>query len=157
MLPPVIAGAVLLGFTIRENSFYRSEEALWHEVVRREPANARAQNNVATLAARQGKTEEAIARYHEAIRLNPTYLLSHQNLAPLLLKEKQYGEAIAEFQAMLELGYQFPEEAYFNLGVAQPGLGQHEAAQQNFLKAVQINPELAPMVEQAVAADPGAP
>jgi len=153
-LGAAVACLVLMGFTIRENSFFRSEDALWSEVVRRQPENARAQNNVATLVARRGERALALAGYRESIRLDPTYLLARQNLAPLLLEDKAYAEALVHLRAMLALGYPFPEEVYFNLGVALRGLGQQGEAEQSFSRAVRLNPELAPLVHERAAAEP---
>ena len=91
----------------------------------------------------EGLEESGRARecYEKALELNPNYLEAHRKLAELCFDQGDLDQALAEFEKVLEIrvAYRYAD-VHNNRGVACEGLGNHEAARQAYLRALEINP-----------------
>jgi protein O-mannosyl-transferase len=67
----VVLATTLVAGTIHRNLDYRSAEAIWRDVVRKRPANARARQNLGVALLQQRRVAEGIAELRIAIRLAP--------------------------------------------------------------------------------------
>ncbi len=67
--------------TIQRNRDYRSPAAIWADVIRQRPGNARAHNNLGRIFAIQGDLESAIEHYAKALKYTPDYADARKNLA----------------------------------------------------------------------------
>lgn len=79
----IVAFLILLlsGFTVSRNNLYRSEIALWEDIVAKSPQNARAFNNLGYAYSIARKDQEGCSAYLQAITLKPDYDLAKANLA----------------------------------------------------------------------------
>lgn len=87
-----VAAALLLIcaiFTPMRNHLYRSEVAMWEDVVAKSPHNARAYNNLGYGYMQAGRHEEARDAFLAALRIKPNYSLASDNLSILLGNEHQ--------------------------------------------------------------------
>jgi Flp pilus assembly protein TadD/peroxiredoxin len=93
----------------------------------------RAWNNLGILAAREGRTNEAIANFQRALKADPDYSVAIDNLGNAYRQDKQWESAKSAFRRALELDAQ-DAEANYGLGMV---FAQVDDAQQayKFLQA----------------------
>jgi tetratricopeptide (TPR) repeat protein len=97
------------------------------------------ENNLGITLARQGKDNEAAARYKRALAINPRYSDAHYNLAALLARQGEDQEAMAHFVEALKAK---PNSAiaHNDLGVLLAKHGKIQDAIFHFAEAISINP-----------------
>lgn len=93
----------------------------------------------------QGRMAGALADYELAARLNPTSGVAAHNVASGLGDAGRDREAVAECQRAFALGLDAPE-TWLVYGRALQGLGQFEASEQAFRKAIERRPAYAEAV-----------
>lgn len=96
-------------------------------------------NNLGLIAAREGKTDEAIGYFHEALRLNPEHFIALENLGNAYRQEKRWDEARAELEKAVTINPDDPE-ANYSLGMVFAQIDQTESAYQCLRKALQYRP-----------------
>ena len=81
----------------------RFEEAIKHfrEVLRIDPYNTEAYNNLGVVFVRQGKDTEAISNFHEAIRIDNRYARAYYNLGRVFSKQGRIQTAIINYRKAL--------------------------------------------------------
>ncbi len=114
--------------------------AHYNEVIRLNPSDARAHNNLGVLLENQGKFDEALAQYREAIRVAPDFSLAWNNLGSLLGRAGRYEEAIANFEKAIESDPEH-EDYQYNLAVQLANAGRTDEAIERYTKALQLNPD----------------
>lgn len=115
-------------------------EAIYRDVIAREPDRFAAQNNLGNLLARAGRSADALACFHEALRLNPNLLATHVNLGNLQLDLGNVALARSSFERALQLDGN-SAAALVGLGRILLDTGQNEAALQTFHRAAQLEPD----------------
>jgi Tfp pilus assembly protein PilF len=121
---------------------FSEAERFWNQVLRQEPNNAGAYNNLGNALRDQGKLEEAIAAFRQAIQLDPNYDAAYNNLGIALSKQGKLEEAIAAFRQAIQLDPNY-DAAYNNLGIALSEQGKLEEAIAAFRQAIQLDPNYA--------------
>jgi protein O-mannosyl-transferase len=119
-LPVVAAVAAALSLaSVRRNQDYASEETLWKDTVLKNPANARAHNNLGSVwADLPGRMDDAIAEFQEALRRQPNFSAANNNLGNAWAKQPgRLPDAIAQYEAALRVNPDYAE-AHNNLGSA---------------------------------------
>jgi tetratricopeptide (TPR) repeat protein len=103
--------------TARRNHDYRTELAIWEDVVVKHPTNVRALITVAALHEDAGRPAESRAMLEEAARVAPLSFEARNNLGNAWMKAGRWAEASECFEAALRLK---PDEPYVlnNLGNA---------------------------------------
>ncbi len=96
-------------------------------------------NNLGLIAAREGKTGDAIGYFQEALRLNPEHFIALENLGNAYRQEKRWEEAQTELEKALAVKPDDPE-ANYSLGMVFAQAGQTEAAYGHLSKALQYRP-----------------
>jgi len=71
-------------------------------------------NNLGLLAAREGRTGEAIGYFQEALKLSPNHLIALDNLGSAYRQQKRWDDARKTYDRALELG---PNDAEANYGL----------------------------------------
>ena len=71
-------------------------------------------NNLGLLAAREGRTEEAIGYFQEALKLSPDHLIALDNLGSAYRQQKRWDDARMTYERALELS---PNDAEANYGL----------------------------------------
>ena len=121
---------------------YVQAEAIWRRVLREEPKNSGAYNNLGNALSDQGKLEEAIAAYRQALELNPKDAEAYYNLGNVLSDQGKLEEAIAAYRQALEVNPEYAK-AYYNLGVALGEQGKLDEEIAAYRQALELNPEYA--------------
>jgi tetratricopeptide (TPR) repeat protein len=140
LVAAVVAVLVLGGLSVRRNSDYRSELALFRDTVVKRPDNAFARYNLGKALAESGAPGEALEHYEAALRLEPGWAHVHYNLGNALSDLGRIAEAAAHFQSAVRLKPDYAR-AHFNLGNTLLQLDQKEAAREAFTTAVRFRPD----------------
>ncbi len=117
-------------------------EGLYREILFREPKNARALDQLGTLARETGRSELALELLAQAVEIdpgNPFYWFSY---SVSLNMAKRSEEAIQALKRALRLHPNFPE-AHLNLGALFERLGRYEEAEPYCRQAVELDHESA--------------
>ena len=134
------AAVSVLGYaTIRRNRLYRSDEAMWRDVVSKAPHNPRARLALGRAFERQGRIEDALDRYAEAARLRPTYAQAHANIGLMLTKLERLDAAIESLQRAVRLDRKLMK-AHGNLADAYMRTARVDDAVAVYEKALSIRP-----------------
>jgi Flp pilus assembly protein TadD len=132
---------VLLGsLTVARNRVWRSDEALWADVVAQAPGSARAQMNYGLALMAQGRLADAEPRLREAVRLAPFYPYAYLNLAQLALAQghQQEGRTLLDRAVALGPGLVY---AHYYRGLAAETLGETPAIRLRFFaRAAELAP-----------------
>jgi Flp pilus assembly protein TadD/peroxiredoxin len=99
----------------------------------------KAWNNLGILAAREGRTEEAVANFQQALKADPDYVVAIDNLGNAYRQSKQWDHAESAFRRALELNAQ-DAEANYGLGMVLAQLGDTENAYEFLQKAIVARP-----------------
>lgn len=95
---------ILLGMgTIHRNRDYHSNQAMWQDVLKKQPHNYRAYVGVGVQLFYEGKLDEAIQSYQKALQIKPEYADGHYNLGVVFAKQKKINQAIQSYQKALDL------------------------------------------------------
>lgn len=136
----VVLMAALLGTaTARRNAIYHSREAMWRDVVRCAPHNARAHLGLGLVLDEQHRTAEALVQYQQAVQLRPRYAQARSNLGLVLGKLGRFQDAAEQLQTAVKLKPDLMK-AYGNLAdvyVKQRALKRAVAV---FRQALKIKP-----------------
>ena len=103
------------------------------------PCYVRAQELLAMALIRRRSMTEAEAALRKAIQCDPDFVKSYLDLGSLLNLEKRYRESgplLQEGLRRLPGAWKF----YYQLGIADAGLGQWPKAEQDYLKTLSLNP-----------------
>jgi len=135
------AVAAVLGLlTVRRNMDYYSDYAMWREVVRRRPGNARAHHNFGnSLLKIHSKLDEAERHFTRAIELYPDYALAHNGLGVVYLRRGQLDKAKRQFKRGIQLAPGFAT-IHNNLGKVYASRGQWDKATPCFIRAIRLDP-----------------
>ena len=100
-----VLAVVLCSLSVIRNRDYRSELAIWEDVIAKNPVNSRAHYNLAKeLEKNPARVPEAVAHYEQALRLQRGHWGAHNNLAALLVRiPGRLPEAIAHYEQALRL------------------------------------------------------
>ena len=121
---------------------YSQAETIFRQVIRINPQDTNAYNNLGIALRRQGKLEEAITYYQKAIQLDPKYAIAYYNLGNALYLQGKLDEAIASYRQAIQLDPKYAY-AYNGLGNALSYQGKREEAITNYQKAIQLDPKYA--------------
>jgi tetratricopeptide (TPR) repeat protein len=100
----VTAGAVmgvLMILTWVQAGHWRDSIRLFEYVVKANPGNSLAHNNLGSAYQEEGRMKEAIVEYHESIRIQPDFLRAYVNLALAMDREGRSDIAISFFQHVI--------------------------------------------------------
>ena len=117
-------------------------ERLYSEVLKINPTNPAANNNLGTLLFSLRKLEESEKYCKKAIELKPDYAEAHKNLGIILQNLNRFDEAEVSFKKAIELKPDYAE-AHFNLGNTLKTLGRLDEAEKSYKKAIELKPDYA--------------
>ena len=130
--------ATLTFLTLRRNVDYESDFAMWSDVVRKQPTNARGHNNLGMLLTERGHLEEATIHFSEACRHNPFFADAHNNLGLALTMAGKLEEGKAHLVEALRLRPNYAD-AHYNLGRNLAAQGQLDESVYQFSRALEID------------------
>lgn len=113
----------------------------YQAVLRADPFNLAAYNNLGLVRGRQGNLKVAIETFQKALSFDPNFDAARNNLATVFLATGQAGEAEKELNVIL---LHNPKDAlaYANLGIVHKRMNQPMAAESAFRKALELDPTL---------------
>ena len=124
--------------TFERNGKWTGMEALWRDVVSKEPRNTRALMGLADAYALRGQCGEAIPYFQRAERLEPSDYRNTYNLASAYDCVNQEEAAIAGYKKAI--GIKPSADAWAHLAMIQMKQSQFDAAYQSLDKAQQLDP-----------------
>jgi superkiller protein 3 len=124
---------------VRNNS---QAETIWREILRVEPNNGKAYNNLGNALRRQGKLAEALAAHQKALQLNHNDAEAYVGIGNVLNAQGKPEEALASHKKAIQLNPKLAI-AYNGLGNALSDQKKLDEAIAAYRKAIELNPELA--------------
>jgi tetratricopeptide (TPR) repeat protein len=121
-------------YTRQQN--YDDAIAMWRRYVKAMNGTADAYNNLAYCQDLAGWYAQAEHSYERAIEADPRHLYARVNFGLMLARHGRGTEGLCHLQCVLT-----PAEARYNLGLAYEEVGNTSAAQKEFRKAVEIDPD----------------
>lgn len=121
----------------RQNQWGQAE-ALYQKALETNPQDASLLNDLALCYARQKRLDEAVWALGQATQVDPQSPLYRNNLASVFVEMGNVDEALQQLVAVLP-----PAAAHYNVGYLLSRKGQSELAEQQFVRALQIDPTLA--------------
>jgi tetratricopeptide (TPR) repeat protein len=128
--------------TARRNIDYGNDVAMWRDVVKKRPDNARAHNNLGEVLAERNDFDDAIAEFSTGETIDPGRFDVHNNLGLALAMQGRPEEGRRELIEALRLKPSDPT-AHLNLARVLNALGDTTGAIQEYSRAVQIKPDFA--------------
>jgi tetratricopeptide (TPR) repeat protein len=126
--------------TFRRNIVYQNDVALWEDTVAKQPANARALNNLGTLYIDANRIPEAIKVLTASLAIDPDYPEANANIGQAFADAGRPSEARAYAEKGVQLA---PERMRPNANYANvlAETGDPEKAIPYFEKALSLSPE----------------
>lgn len=125
----VLVIALFAVLTVLRNRDYRSEKSLWSDVVRKQPDNLRARNDLAVALCEEGRFE--VAQEHFDYVLDKT--------ADVSRRDQTTGERLP--YALANNSAQFNRcRAFANMGVMESVRGRTDSAVSNFVESLRVYP-----------------
>jgi Tfp pilus assembly protein PilF len=137
ILVVAIVSLILGGVTYQRNKVYLSEESIWLDVIKKQPTNARAYNNLGEYWLRLGRDSAAKKCFLNSIALDTSYADVYANMATVLGKEGKVEQAIQYAQQAIVVNPDFAV-GYNNLGSALSQIGRYAEAVPYFEKALAL-------------------
>jgi tetratricopeptide (TPR) repeat protein len=123
------------------------EKAIYHnnEALRLNPQLAEPHNNLGIALMHEGKIDAAISEFKKALQLKPDFSMAENNLNRALAIQKEIETEISRFEELLKDN---PEnvELHFQLGNLYFSIGDQRQAEQQYNKALQLNPKFVPAI-----------
>jgi Flp pilus assembly protein TadD len=136
----LVAVVLTLGWlTIRRNEVYRSDVAIWSDVVAQRPHSTRALSNLGTVLVAHGRVDEALARYHEAVQLDPGNSDAQFNLGLTLAGRNELDAALVHLNEAVRL---VPHSALAqcDLGIVLTEKGDLAGALRHLTESLRFDP-----------------
>jgi tetratricopeptide (TPR) repeat protein len=125
----------------RGNRFLDAEQILG-KIVALHPENLQARLELGRVLVRLGKNDEAMASVQAAIKLDPGNPKIQRELADLYMSAKKYDQAEAVYRSLLNGKTRDLAELHYLIGVALLKQRKFPEAEQEFLVAVKLKPDM---------------
>jgi len=139
--PALAVLAVLSFFTSRQISYWQSSYDLWSHTLAVTQNNFVAEDNVAGALVLRGEADQAYPHFERASEINPRDPMSRSNLGTYFQTHGRLQEAVTQYESAIALTSDpgLLAQTYANLGAAQRGLGQYDAAHVSYDHALRLN------------------
>jgi Tfp pilus assembly protein PilF len=140
-----LCGVLLMALVIlsvRHGAVFRDVETLWRHTLSVNPHAQPANNNLAKILIKQGRTEEAEAFLRQAIKDQPDYPEPYNNLSLICNRRGQYEEAVLLSTRAIDLMPQVAF-AYVTRAVALTALNRLFEAEMDCIRAIERKPNFA--------------
>ncbi|MBD2444840.1 tetratricopeptide repeat protein [Dolichospermum sp. FACHB-1091] len=117
-------------------------ETIWREILRVEPNNGKAYNNLGNALRRQGKLAEALAAHQKALQINHNDAEAYVGIGNVLNAQGKPEEALAYHKKALQLNPKLAI-AYNGLGNALSDQKKLDEAVAAYQKAIELDPKYA--------------
>jgi len=139
---PVIVLVALSLVTWRQLGYWRNSVDLWTHALEVTPSNIIAEENLGAVLGDLGREDEALRHYQTAVSINPTEPNALLNLGTNLMRHRRLEEASDTFETVIRTSKdpQWLAPAYRGLGAVSDMSGDRAKARENFLRALQFDP-----------------
>ncbi|MCF6148575.1 MAG: tetratricopeptide repeat protein [Candidatus Kuenenia sp.] len=127
----------LITGTVARNNDWRNEYTFWSKILRNQPMNHDAHNNLGVFYYKQGNLDRAIWELEEAIALKRNYPEALNGLGTMYIDKGWIDKAIYKYSEAIKHKPFFPQ-AYYNLGNAYVKKGLIEVSIAFFKKAIDM-------------------
>jgi len=141
----LLTGLLLLPLMIITNfqvKYWQNNIALFEHTLAVTSNNYIIHNNLGTVLAGQGKTQEAFAHFAEALRIEPDFAEAHNNLGGFLASQGKIQEATNQYNEALRINPNYAE-AHYNFGILLASQGKIQEAIDHCVEALRIEPDFA--------------
>jgi tetratricopeptide (TPR) repeat protein len=144
LLIPII-GIPLAILTWRQSHIYASEDSLWRDVIRKNPASWLALENLGVELTykphpTRAQLEEAVQLFQRVQQIRPQHEKLHANWAQALFELGQWGESIPHFEAARKSPGASQQLIDQRIGIALSHLNRWPEAEHSFRDALQLDP-----------------
>jgi Flp pilus assembly protein TadD len=126
------------GIELAGKGFLKEASEKFRLVLKRDPDNAQARNNLATCLKRQGQLAQAIEEYKRAVDANPQVAEVHNNLGLAYMAENDFKQALPEFYQAIKYKSDYAQ-AYYNLAELLAKTNNFEGAVENYQQALKLS------------------
>lgn len=108
-----------------------------------DPDDPSVNNALALFYTVENEPSQVIKHYEAALKEDPNFSTARNNYAAFLYDQKKYQEALDQLKVAAK-DYSYPRryQSYENMGLCYLQLGDKEAAEKAFKRALQLNPKL---------------
>jgi protein O-mannosyl-transferase len=136
-----------LAQALRERGELEESRAMYERALSVAPAHSPAyvaviQNSLGLVLTREGRPQDARARFEAAVAANPAFAEPHGNLGNALAAEGKYADAVEHYRIAIKLKPDFTE-AQLGLGSALLSQGDAAEAIGHYREALKLDPSLA--------------
>ena len=128
--------------TLHQEGNFEEAKQLYHSILKTQPSNLDANNNLGVLLIAINKADEAEVCFKKVIELKPDFVEAHHNLGNALDKLNRLDEAEVCFKKAIELKPDFVE-AHHNLGNALDKLNRLDEAEVCYKKVIELKSDYA--------------
>ena len=126
--------------TLHQEGNFEEAKQLYHSILKTQPSNLDANNNLGVLLIAINKADEAEVCFKKVIELKPDFVEAHHNLGNALDKLNRLDEAEVCFKKAIELKPDFVD-AHNNLGNILMKLNRLDEAEVCFKKVIELKPD----------------
>ena len=107
------------------------------------PDSPKVNNAMALFYTVENEPEQVVKYYEAALKHDPDFSAARNNYAAFLFEQQRYADAIKQLKvAIKDYGYPRRFQSFENLGICYLEIGDREAAEKAFMRALQLNPRL---------------
>jgi Tfp pilus assembly protein PilF len=132
-----LIAVVLGGMTYQRNKTYANEEVLWLDVIKKQPLNSRALNNLGEYLLRINRDADAKKCFLQSLAVNSNYPDVYANLSTVVGREGHPQEALEYAQKAVSMSPDFAI-AHNNAGSALSQMGRYSEAIPYFEKTIEL-------------------
>ena len=118
---------------------FANREALFKDVIRKNPAAWMAHNNLGLVYLQKGEISKAWDHYQETLKIKPDDCVAHTNMGAIYRSRGMRDKAKAAYEACLAVEPDY-SPAYNNLGLLYVDAGDLQRARELFEKAAALDP-----------------
>lgn len=139
LLAIILLVALYSTITIKRNTDWRDDMALWARTVMVSPSSAEAHDNLGFAYERMGQIDKSIYEFKKSIELNPSNYKAYTNMGIAYAKKENFTLAVAYLKTAAKLNPGW-YKAYNYLGIIYANQELFEESIVEFKKAIASNP-----------------
>lgn len=138
----VVVGVVVVlsVMTVRRNVVWQNGVAMWEDVVRKSPGQARPYYNLGYEHLKNHEPQSALQNFSKALSIDPEYFDAYNNRSQVYVDLGRLDKAMEDINQAIRINDR-RAEAFLNRGMIVRRMGQHEIALEDFNRAIELDPQ----------------